>query len=534
LGGLTPSASGARGAPLSVTTADSSGTLPTGAEVVVTNVGTNPMYCNVNAIAATTSDQLITANGGWFGFAIPSGVTALHCIATGGSTTANTLGGAGLPTGTGGGGGGGGSSGAVYGPTTAGSAAANPPVLMGGTVDGTSTGNVDNWKISGGIGYVNAVNSGTFLVQLNATPSLANGNGVVPTQGGAVLSATNGIYSNLLQGNAVLSATNGLYTNLLQGNAAISSGNPIFAELVTGSGTNQNVNLNQLGGQALQAATVWGTAPTTAQYVLNANVNCIAGCGGSGGTSLGDNASYSGGTTSFTPVGGVVGASALTSGHAGAVAMDTGRNMFINFAEMGGTAINSGCVSNYGTAPSAVACPSVNAYVTDTLTALVNNADSIAPISSVTSTAGASPVNSYNYGFDGTNWDRLRVDPTTFYLNTTPKVSTTGGWTPLTKTSLSTTVFAIKSSGGQLSKAMCDGTNTAIAYLELFNVASGSVTLGTTAYTDFVPLQPGLNSGFVESGPGEQFGTAMSAAVVTTLGGSTATGTPPNCSFAYN
>jgi hypothetical protein len=60
---------------------------------------------------------------------------------------------------------GGAGGGAVYGPTAAGSAAANPPVLMGGTIDGTATGNVDNWKVLSGVGYVNAVNSGTFAVQ---------------------------------------------------------------------------------------------------------------------------------------------------------------------------------------------------------------------------------------------------------------------------------------------------------------------------------------------------------------------------------
>ena len=110
LGGFTPSASAARGTPLSVTTSDSSGNLPTGAVVVVSNVGANPMYCNVNGIAATTSDQYISASGGWFAFTIPAAVTTLHCIATGSSTTANMVGGAGLATGTGGGSGAGGSS----------------------------------------------------------------------------------------------------------------------------------------------------------------------------------------------------------------------------------------------------------------------------------------------------------------------------------------------------------------------------------------------------------------------------------------
>jgi len=108
LGGFTPSSSGARMAQLTVTTSDSSQTLPTGSVVVVSNVGANPMYCNVNGVTATTSDELIPASS-WFAFTVPGGVTALHCIATGGPTTANGVGGAGLPTGAGGGGGSGGS-----------------------------------------------------------------------------------------------------------------------------------------------------------------------------------------------------------------------------------------------------------------------------------------------------------------------------------------------------------------------------------------------------------------------------------------
>lgn len=154
LGGFTPSATGARGTPLTVTTADSSGSLPTGTVVAVTNAGTNPMYCNVNGIAATVADQLIVASG-WFAFTIPSGITTLHCIATGGSTTANTVGGSGLPTGTGGGSGGGGGGGAVFGPTAVGTAAANPPVLQGGTIDGTATGAVAVQKIVSGVAFMN-------------------------------------------------------------------------------------------------------------------------------------------------------------------------------------------------------------------------------------------------------------------------------------------------------------------------------------------------------------------------------------------
>jgi hypothetical protein len=71
-----------------VGTSDSSGPLPTGT-VVVSNAGTtNPMFCNVNGLTATVSDQPIPPSS-WFGFAIPSGATTLHCIATGAATTAN-------------------------------------------------------------------------------------------------------------------------------------------------------------------------------------------------------------------------------------------------------------------------------------------------------------------------------------------------------------------------------------------------------------------------------------------------------------
>jgi len=175
LGGFTPSTSGARGTPLSVTTADTNGALPTGAVVVVSNVGTtNPMYCNVNGVAATTSDELITANGGWFAFTIPSGITTLHCIATGGTTTANMVGGSGLPTGTGGGSGGGSSSAiTAWGGATLGAATA---------VGTEASGNVPtvNAHISGGLnanGQSN--NAGSAPVVLSNQQMGATGSAVL-------------------------------------------------------------------------------------------------------------------------------------------------------------------------------------------------------------------------------------------------------------------------------------------------------------------------------------------------------------------
>lgn len=97
------------GTPISVTTGGVTGTLPAGAVVIATNVGTtNAAYCKLGA-SATTSDQYISPNGGWFAFTV--GVsTQLTCITSTSTTTVNMVGGAGLATGTGGGGGGSGGS----------------------------------------------------------------------------------------------------------------------------------------------------------------------------------------------------------------------------------------------------------------------------------------------------------------------------------------------------------------------------------------------------------------------------------------
>lgn len=100
------------GTPISVTTGGVSGTLPSGTEVVATNVGTtNAAYCKLGA-SATTSDQYIAPNGGWFGFTVGS-ATQLTCITSTSTTTVNMVGGSGIPTGTGGGGGSSGGGGAV-------------------------------------------------------------------------------------------------------------------------------------------------------------------------------------------------------------------------------------------------------------------------------------------------------------------------------------------------------------------------------------------------------------------------------------
>jgi hypothetical protein len=110
-----------------------------------------------------------------------------------------------------------------------------------------------------------------------------------------------------------------------------------------------------------------------------------------------------------------------------------------------------------------------------------------------------------------------------------------GGYLPGAAASLSTTVTAIKASSGWLGKMLCNNPSSSIAYVQIFNIAAGSVTLGSSAPVDIVPVPPNsLNGGFTLPFPGERFSTAISFAATTTPTGSTPPSTALTCGYGYN
>lgn len=118
--------------------------------------------------------------------------------------------------------------------------------------------------------------------------------------------------------------------------------------------------------------------------------------------------------------------------------------------------------------------------------------------------------------------------------NVTALANATGGATPLTTAALSTTVTAIKASAGSLYMLRCYNPNATAAYVQVFNVASGSVTLGTTTPVQSYGI-PATSAGGVALSPvGMAFSTAISYAATTTATGSTANSTALTCSVAYN
>lgn len=102
---------------------------------------------------------------------------------------------------------------------------------------------------------------------------------------------------------------------------------------------------------------------------------------------------------------------------------------------------------------------------------------------------------------------------------TTDTPSTSGGLSAATG-SVGATATSIKSSAGQLYGWHLFNTTAAVAYVQFFNLATGSVTLGTTAplFSIGIPASGGATVNFDK---GIAFGTAITFACTTTRAGST-------------
>lgn len=152
---------------------------------------------------------------------------------------------------------------------------------------------------------------------------------------------------------------------------------------------------------------------------------------------------------------------------------------------------------------------------------------------------------SFLMGFNGTTWDRLRttgtgvlstssvltagsaivgkvgIDQTTpGTTNAVVDTPTTAGGLSIVTGSVGATATAIKASAGQLYGYHLFNTTAAVAYVQIFNVASGSVALGTTAPTMSIGI-PASGGVTVNFDKGIAFGTAISFACTTTRTGST-------------
>lgn len=131
------------------------------------------------------------------------------------------------------------------------------------------------------------------------------------------------------------------------------------------------------------------------------------------------------------------------------------------------------------------------------------------------------------------NSGSLTVDApvgTPVFATLTP--NTTGGWSVNSQTALTNSKVAVKASAGNFGGYMVYNPNSSVSYVQIFDVASGSVTLGTTAPTYVIPL-PATAAANVEFTAGINHATAITLAATTTATGSTAPSTALVGFFLY-
>lgn len=102
-------------------------------------------------------------------------------------------------------------------------------------------------------------------------------------------------------------------------------------------------------------------------------------------------------------------------------------------------------------------------------------------------------------------------------------VTDKGTSTPVLKAALSTTVFAVSAAPCTLNSYYIYNPNSSVAYVQLFDVAAGSVSLGTTTpkWAIGIPASSGANLSRLKMA----FTTALSVAATTTATGSSAPAT---------
>jgi hypothetical protein len=114
--------------------------------------------------------------------------------------------------------------------------------------------------------------------------------------------------------------------------------------------------------------------------------------------------------------------------------------------------------------------------------------------------------------------------PNTSAWLTQSVTGTGGGWSVSSQTALTNTKTQVKSGAGNFGGYMFYNPNASVEYIQVWDVASGSITVGTTAPTYVIPI-PATTGANVEFSVGIAHATAINIAATTTPTGSTAPGT---------
>lgn len=254
-------------------------------------------------------------------------------------------------------------------------------------------------------------------------------------------------------------------------------------------------------------------------------VNIKAGAG-SGGTALADNTTFTRGTTSETPIGGVVETSAptLTAGNAGAMSLTTLGSLRVAVAEGGIPGFNEDAPATSGDGGVQMLAVRQDSLVSSVSTdgdygsLKFNSVGSLYVANNVLQLAGTTVDTNSGNKSAGTQRVVIATDQPnlTTALNVSDLPVTTGGLSWFSALAPATpAATSIKSSAGQLYALACYNILATPVYLKLYNLATGSVTLGTTsALMEFMIPGNTAGTGFtLNIDKGIAFSTAITFAV---------------------
>lgn len=115
-----------------------------------------------------------------------------------------------------------------------------------------------------------------------------------------------------------------------------------------------------------------------------------------------------------------------------------------------------------------------------------------------------------------------------------PLASSTGGVSTFFSTTMTNSATAVDAAAGSLYGIIVDNPNATKIWLQLFDLATGSVTLGSTTPKLSIPIPlQGINQLVLPADARVLFATAITAAITTTNTGSTAVGTLPTVNILY-
>lgn len=247
-----------------------------------------------------------------------------------------------------------------------------------------------------------------------------------------------------------------------------------------------------------------------------------------------DNAAFTDGTTRLSPNGYIydeVAGTALTENDAAAARVDEKRAQ-IMIIEDGTTRGRRATVNSSGGML-------VDLGAAGTSATSLGKAEDAAHVNGDTGVAMLAVRDDTLNSTSGTEGDYEMLHTTaTGGLWVTQAPSTSGGWSTAMmssadgSTALTATAQAIKASAGTFGGYYIYNPNSAATYVHIYNVAFGSVTVGTTnpQCTFCIPPTAGAN---LEIGNGVNFTTAMSVAATTTGGGNTAPASALECVFWF-